>query len=161
MKHIETHIRDCSSQNILCTTPARRDGIPDIHTPSHSGDARSIIEKEVDLLICMDSNSRYMDFRKLWMLRNSERTQYLNQLSQYIHDSDIKKQNYILINTGLNDIDTKSGIQVFSEIKKTINLIKTKYPNTKIIMCEVTPRDDIRDVHVIECNKLVTRICFP
>ena len=110
------------------------------------------IEKERDLLICMDSNSKYINFRKLWTTRNSERKRCytLAQLHQVILNSDIKTLHHILINIGVNDTDTKSGVDVFEEIKDNIGLIKRKYPDIKIILCELTPRKDERDVHVIE-----------
>ena len=100
----------------------------------------------------MDSNSKYINFRKLWTLRNSERTRcyYLHQLNQYIRNSNITKLNYILINIGVNDIETKSGEEVLEEIKGNINLLKSKYPNIKIILCEITPMNDIRACNIMQ-----------
>ena len=114
-------------------------------------------EKEVDLLICMDSNSKHINFRKLWTLRNSKRSRCytLDQLHEYIRKSDITKLNHILINIGCNDIDKKSGEEVFLEIQENVKLLRTKYPNIKIILCEVTPRKDERDQQVMECNRLI------
>ena len=50
---------------------------------------------------------------------------------------------------------TKSGFQVFNEVKEVISSINSKFPNAKIILCEVTPKKDERDQHVIECNRLI------
>lgn len=159
VKNIETLVRNYSKQrNSFPTTTT------DIHAFNNIplDETQNFGEKEVDLLICMDSNSKYINFRKLWTLRNSKRTRCytLNQLHEYISKSDITKLNHILINIGVNDIDTKSGVEVFTEIKQNIDLLRTKYPYIKIILCEVTPRKDDRDYHVIECNRLIHELAL-
>ena len=62
---------------------------------------------------------------------------------------------HILINVGVNDTDRKNGKDVFNEMENIITLIKSKWPNVKIILCELTPRNDSNDIHVLECNKLL------
>ena len=114
-------------------------------------------EKERDILMCMDSNSRHIKFRKLWTVRNSEtrRTYRLDQLHRFITDWDIKTLHHILINVGVNDIDTKTGTEVFYELRDVIDLVKRKCPRIKIVLAEITPRDDARYIYVLECNKLI------
>ena len=80
-------------------------------------------EKEIDLLICMDSN--------------------------------ITTLHHILINIGTNDIETKTANQVYKEITEIIDILKSKYPGIKIIICEVTPRADEKDDDVIICNRML------
>ena len=43
---------------------------------------------------------------------------------------------------------------MFNNICNIINQIKTKYPDIKIILCEITPRKDNRDEEVIKCNRM-------
>ena len=56
---------------------------------------------------------------------------------------------HVLINAGVNDIDTKSGMQVFQEMEVTVEQLSMKYPGIKIIFSEITPRNDKRDNEVI------------
>ena len=61
----------------------------------------------------------------------------------------------MLISCGVNDIDTKSGLEVADEILYTINRIKQKYPTIKIIISEITPRKDKMDEEVLKCNSKI------
>ena len=61
----------------------------------------------------------------------------------------------ILIHVGVNDIDHKSGQQVFTEIKENIALLRSKYPEIKVTLAELTPRKDNKDTEVMECNRLI------
>ena len=160
VKHIENLIRNYGLQGSSSKTPIYGNNSQTCNINNNDSNNLGEIhlgEKEVDLLICMDSNSKHINFRKLWTLRNSKRSRCytLNQLREYIRKSDISKLKYILINIGCNDIDKKSGEEVFLEIQENINLLRTKYPNIKIILCEVTPRKDERDQQVVECNRLI------
>ena len=98
-----------------------------------------------------------MDYRKLWTIRNSQRSRCSNhqQLHDFIINSDIDVLHHILINVGVNDIDRGNAEQVFNDIKKNVALIKSKYPGIKIVLCELTPRRDQKDNQVIECNRLI------
>ena len=63
--------------------------------------------KEIDLLICKDSNFRHIDYRKLWTIKNSERRSCSNltDVGKLINDTDITTLHHILISTGVNDTD--------------------------------------------------------
>ena len=58
----------------------------------------------------------------------------------------------VLISCGVNDIDEKPGLDVALEIINTVNRIKLEHPLTKIVVSEVTPRNDVRDSEVRACN---------
>ena len=60
---------------------------------------------------------------------------------------------YFLIQVGVNDIDHMGGKDVFEEVKKNINSLKTKFPDIKVILAELTPRKNEKDVDV--CNQLL------
>ena len=113
--------------------------------------------KEIDLLICKDSNFRHIDYRKLWTIKNSERRSCSNlkDVGKLINDTDITTLHHILISTGVNDLDEASGIELFNTFSRLINQLKTKYPGIKIIMCEITPHDDERDEEVLKCNRMI------
>ena len=54
---------------------------------------------------------------------------------------------------GVNDLDDKGGIEVAEKLTNLTNNILRTYPDVKVILNEVTPRHDERDMEVIECNK--------
>ncbi len=54
---------------------------------------------------------------------------------------------------GVNDIDEESGVDVAFRIRELLNATHCLYPNVKITLNEITPRNDSRDEQVIECNK--------
>ena len=61
----------------------------------------------------------------------------------------------VAISTGVNDIDSKSGGEVFYMIKEITEIIWKKNTHMRIIFNEITPRNDERDEKVVICNKLV------
>lgn len=44
---------------------------------------------------------------------------------------------------------------MFSEIEKIINKCRGKFPGIKLVISEITPRNDGRDTEVKNCNKLL------
>ena len=68
--------------------------------------------KEIDLLICKDSNFRHIDYRKLWTIKNSERRSCSNlkDVGKLINDTDITTLHHILISMGVNDLDEASVV---------------------------------------------------
>ena len=66
----------------------------------------------------MDSNSKHIDFRKLWTLRGSRHKPCgnLGELKMYVDNNDIKSLKYVLINIGVNDIDVKSDEDVYNDV---------------------------------------------
>ena len=86
-------------------------------------------------------------------MKNSERRSCSNlkDVGKLINDTDITTLRHIL-STSVNDLDEGSGIELFNIFSRLINQLKTKYPGIKIIMCEITPRDDERD-EVLKCNR--------
>ena len=71
-----------------------------------------------------------------------------------IDEKDIDDLEYILTSVGVNDLDIKDHVQVFDEMKLTIDKIRNKY---KIIISEPTPRRDHRDSEVMSCNRLISQ----
>ena len=109
-----------------------------------------------DLMICIDSNRKYINFRKLWTINGTER-KFLGNLHELRtairNENQIKELKYILIHIGVNDLDTKPGKLVFQELCEVIGEIRRKYPGIIIVLSEITPRNDNRDVEVKICNE--------
>ena len=116
--------------------------------------------RDIDVIFCMDSNSKYIRFKKLWTMKNTVRRRCYTQqgLSQYISELGPASLKYFLINVGVNDIDRMSGNDVYAEIVKNIDALKEKFPNIKIILAELTPRKDDKDAEVDICNKLINEL---
>ncbi len=53
---------------------------------------------------------------------------------------------------GVNDLDDEDGESVASRITELIMQIKNMYANIRIVVNEVTPRNDDRDEEVKKCN---------
>ena len=116
--------------------------------------------KDAEILICMDSNRKYIDFRKLWTLKGSrwKPCGNIRELNNFIDSTDIHSMKYILINVGINDIDTRSGQEVYESLRETVDKLKTKYTGISIILSELTPRGDHRDAEGVKCNVLINQL---
>ena len=87
-------------------------------------------KRSTDILMCFDSNGKYIDRKKLWKLENSvyRRCSNIYEVSKLIDDEkNITKLNYILLSIGVNDLDDKDHEQVFGEMEGLINKIRCKY----------------------------------
>ena len=118
---------------------------------SNQRSSQNTVSAETELLICMDSNRRYIDYRKLWTLKGSRRWSCGNlfRLRENVENKEnIKNLKYILINVGVNDLDQKSGEDVFKDLTNTIDVIRNKFEGITIILSEITPRNDERDIEV-------------
>ena len=114
-------------------------------------------KEKADILMMFDSNGKYIDRKKLWKLDNSlfSRCGNLYEVNKKIDENEIEGLKYVLINVGVNDLDLKDHQQVFGEMEVIVNKIRRKYPGIKLIISEITPRNDRRDTEVKQCNKLL------
>ena len=74
---------------------------------------------------------------------------------QRIVEADERTGRKILISLGVNDIDTKTPQEVCDQVIKLTELIRERYGNPKIILSELTPRNDEKDKEVLDCNQLL------
>ena len=115
-------------------------------------------DNETVLIMCMDSNSKYLDRRKLWDLQGTEfkRCGVLEEVEEHIDRKILfSKLQYFFMSVGCNDIDSKDGQEVFGEMRNIVLNIKHLYPNVKVIVSEITPRMDDRDQEVKNANRLL------
>ena len=59
---------------------------------------------------------------------------------------------------GVNDIDMKSGEDVYNEIKIIVGKLIDRFLNVKIIQNEVNPRADNKDSEVIRYKELIRAV---
>ena len=107
--------------------------------------------KRIELLVCMDSNGRYIEPKKLWKVRGSEykKCSTLYDVHNTFKSFESSRIEHALICVGVNDLDDKEHNQVFSVAELLINEIRSKHNNIKI------PRKDGRDPEVIAFNQLL------
>ena len=165
------HIPDCNSLAVNTTNAISDSSAENIDNgrqqPHEELERNRVIDKkaaeprydnETIIIMCMDSNSKHLDRRRLWDLDGTEfqRCGDLEEVNVHI-DRNVKfsKLQYFFISVGVNDIDTKDGEEVFDEMKNTIVKLKNKHPNIKVIISEITPRMDERDSEVIIANSLL------
>ena len=123
---------------------------------------KSNIEKDknnLEILMCIDSNRKFLNFRILWTLDGSKRIpcSTISNLKNIVRDLKIKTLKYIYISCGCNDLDTKEPTQVADDLKAIIADLKIKFTGIKIIISEITPRKDI-DETVIECILMIANL---
>ena len=145
---ISTYSNSCTNTTVHFNGDLQDDRVND--PTSHQA-----VQKSAKLLICMDSNRRFLDPDKLWRMNGTEWRECANlrDIKRVIINEEFNGLEAILIHCGVNDIDYKDGNEVFEEIKNVINLIHSKYPTAKIILSEITPRTDDRDIEGIKCNQ--------
>ena len=107
----------------------------------------------------MDSNQKFIDQRKLWTINGTSwnvcsRISNVDRLFEVNKYSELE---YVLISTGVNDIDYFPGCIVHDKIIKVVNVIKGKCPNIKIIVSHVTPRKDELHAEVKICNEMMNK----
>ena len=117
-------------------------------------------DNNTELLILIDSNSKHIDRRKFWTLRNTTwlRCGTTVEATRIMNKTKYNKLKYILIAVGVNDLDEMTGPEVSEKLCNLLKLINQTYPDTKIILNEITPRNDDRDSQVILCNNMLHNV---
>ena len=117
-------------------------------------------DDQTDLLIYMDSNRKYVDWRKFWTLRGTEKHFCGSLLDVERHfREETRTPKYILLHVGVNDIDTRTPEQVSEHLRAILQSMKKKFNRVQIIVSEITPRNDDKDENVKRCNELINSIC--
>ena len=71
------------------------------------------------------------------------------------NNSEVSTAQYVALLVGVNDVDRKSGEEVFNKLREVVDLVRDRYEQPKIILAELTPRMDDRDAEVKNCNVLI------
>ena len=113
------------------------------------------------ILLCMDSNRKFINFRKLWTLKGSRKhnCSTLTSVKETLKRENMGKLDYCFISVGINDIDTKEPRIILKEYEDIINLLRRKHAGIKIIVSEITPRKDQFIAQVVELNQLLKDLC--
>ena len=118
-------------------------------------------DDSTELVFMIDSNARYIDFRRLWTLKTTEIVRCGNMVDVYkFWNNNQKKYNklkYFFMSIGCNDLVTNTPHQLFTNIHTLVDRLRASFPGIKIIISEVTPRMDAVDGRVQEANKLINQ----
>ena len=117
-------------------------------------------DNDTELLILIDSNSNHINHRLFWTLDKTKwkRCSIINEAQHAINEMDYANLKYVLLSVGVNDVDDEEGYSVANRMSNLIDAIGNKYPGVKIILNEVTPRNDDRDSHVRKCNEALVAL---
>ena len=162
MEEIE-RFRDSRRHNTPYPTSDQNNTTADANSEANIPISADVIQDDdTKLIMCMDSNGKYLDRRKLWDLDGTlyKKTFTLQQVEAVIDQDEIcyNNLNYFLISVGCNDCDEKDAETVAEDMKNLILKLKSKFPQVKIIVGEITPRQDTRDEIVKDANVLINRL---
>ena len=115
-------------------------------------------DDKTKIIMCMDSNGKYLDHRRLWDLDGTKHCicYTLSDVNKVI-DQKVKYASlkYFMLSVGCNDLDHNDASKVFDDLKKIVTKLQTLYTHIKIIDGEVTARMDSKDELVKEINILI------
>ncbi len=117
-------------------------------------------DQQTDLLIFMDSNRKHINWRQFWTLKGTEKyfCGKLIDVEKRFREETASSIKYILIHVGVNDLDTRTPEQVTEHLKVIIAGMRKKFQGVKIIVSEITPRNDEKDADVRRCNELINAL---
>ena len=128
-------------------------------TSTTSSDEAVLIDDTTELIFIIDSNARYIDFRRLWTLKTTEIVRCGNMQDVYQYWSRNKKKysklKYFFMSVGTNDLVHRTPHQLFTNIRDLAAKLQETFQGIKIILSEVTPRMDQVDKRVEEVNRLL------
>ena len=116
---------------------------------------------DTDIIMCFDSNRKFINFRKLWTLKGTKRRKSGNLASVKMAVEREKATNvkYFLISVGTNDIDEKEPDAILHEYVEIVDCLRRKYPGIKVIINQLPPRKTNNDEKVQAVNMLLADLC--
>ena len=88
-----------------------------------------------------------------------KKTYTLEEVDAVVDREDRKynKLKYFMFSVGCNDCDNQTADEVVEKLKNIVMKVQTKFPQVKVIIGEITPRNDNRDQIVKDANILINR----
>lgn len=129
-------------------------------TSINSGPAFYVSDINAQLVMCFDSNQKYINFQKLWIKTGTKIIPCMNWNEvNDITTTPFPNLDYFFTSVGVHDVDTHEGDEVFTKIIRVISTLKGLYPKIKMIVSEITPRMDALDTRVKAINTLLNQFC--
>ena len=133
----------------------------DVRTPTIKD--KLLEDDQTELIFIIDSNGRYLDYRKLWTMKGTEvrRCGDMIDVNQYWDNTGrfFTNLKYLFVSVGCNDLKKQTPHELFTSINKFVQRVWERYPDLKIILSEVYPRMDQvgADEKVKEANVLLSQ----
>lgn len=110
---------------------------------------------KADVVVLMDSNRRFIDKKKLSLPRksiNMIKCGNLQKAKEIISDPRFQEPNAIVVHCGVNDTESKSVQEICSQLVEVVTQACTSFPESKILISHITPRQDEYDQKVKSVN---------
>ena len=115
--------------------------------------------KNIDFLMFMDSNGKRIDTELLCPNKQSELiyTPTLLDIQNHPVLRDINPRT-ILIHCGTNDFDRMNTESLLIEYHKTLDVITSHFPRSKVLLSSLLPRNDTKERYIFDANKLLNNL---
>lgn len=112
-----------------------------------------------DVIILMDSNRKFINTKQLYPGKKTSIIQCatLDKAKMILQNPKFATPQVIILHVGVNDVESSSVAVICNKFKECIDVISRSYPRTKIIISEVTPRNDDLLPNVNEVNQFLRK----
>ena len=134
-------------------------------TSNHQASKKNRITKsEVDLILLVDSNGRYIQMKRLCPNLTAKKVPCptisdVRKVLDSYKDLSNAKPSTIICHFGTNDLEHSSSQDFIQSFCNTISELCKVFPSSKIIVSELLPRLDHFDASKSHCNSQIHRKC--
>ncbi|CAB4038969.1 Hypothetical predicted protein, partial [Paramuricea clavata] len=109
---------------------------------------------DYDFVMLCDSNRKFLNINRLCNNRNSKMIpcNTTTKAMEIIDTPRFKVNKGLIINTGVNDVEHLTPEEIINNQIKLVEKAMSAFPNAKIILSDITPRDDKFDDEVPRIN---------
>ena len=127
--------------------------VPDIH---QSSDNSKTFTQETDFLLIMDSNRKFIDFRKLLKSENIKVIPCGNiSKAEEIDTQKFNCPKNIILHVGVNDVDVMFPEILVDRLTKVASWYKRIFPSSNVFISGITPRKGSTQASVAAVNSLL------
>ena len=115
---------------------------------------------DYDFVMLCDSNRKFLNINRLCNNRNSKMIpcNTTTKAMEIIDTPRFKVSKALIINIGVNDAEHLTPEEIINNQIELVEKAMSAFPNAKIILSDITPRDDKCDVEVPRINDGIDRV---
>ena len=115
---------------------------------------------DYDFVMLCDSNRKFLNINRLCNIRNSKMIpcNTTTKAMEIIDTPRFKVNKALIINTGVNDVERLTPEEIINNQIKLVEKAMSAFPGAKIILSDITPRDDKFDVEGPTINDGIDRV---
>ena len=165
MNNTEKNNSNIIKQNVKTTKDATtqtetqiEDKPPTLPEKSAHNDTEALYKDKRKIYIIMDSNRKFINFKEMLLTEEEETNPVfipcgnIKRAEEILKANQIDSPHRIILQIGINDIDTQDTRDIAAKIKTLAEADQTRF-NCKVFVSEVTPRGDKYNSHVNTINK--------